>query len=324
MRPWGPADWLLRRLPPSSQAPRLLGALAAEERCCSAPLLAHRAGIQRVHLLRVVDPPSPHSQGAAARADERRRFLGDQGVPFTSREVPLLASDDEIAAAFFELIDGPKSSKVELWLDVTALPKRFFFLYLKLAVNNPRVRRLLAMYSQPAPGGYTSEHLSENPGDVRPLPGFGPGVDSPRRLVVALGFETLGLPQLLGEYRDRQHRPTMLLPFPPGQPYSRRIWETLRVFEGVADNIDVRRIPALDAFDAYDQVAAATSHDPGRRAVLAPYGPKPISIGMCLYAIDSGSPVYYTQPRAYHPDYTRGMGPTYAYCLVLHGRKMWM
>lgn len=65
-----------------------------------------------------------------------------------------------------------------------------------------------------------------------------------------------------------------------------------------------------------------------KKALLAPYGPKPMSVGMAIYATMTESPVYYTQPKIYHPDYSAGISilngrpEIYTYCLKLGGRNL--
>ena len=83
-----------------------------------------------------------------------------------------------------------------------------------------------------------------------------------------------------------------------------------------------------DTSDAFDILMNMTG-DGERRALMAPYGPKPISLAMCIYAIKHKAPVYYTQPRAYHPEYSTGVSKVnsqpeiYAYCLRLEGKDLY-
>ena len=58
------------------------------------------------------------------------------------------------------------------------------------------------------------------------------------------------------------------------------------------------------AFDRIISLAQGTSNVPA----FAPFGPKPISAAMCLYAFQKGCAVYYPQPLIYHPNYSVGIG----------------
>lgn len=292
------------------------------------PVLAHSSITCTTWLIRVDDPPSRYSREIEERVALRQEVLISHGLRPRILELKLFARDQEIVDAFDGLMgEQPRGRKVELWLDITSFPKRFFFLLIKLAILNRRVETLVVLYSQPAPGQYTPQHLAEDPDGVRPLPGFGPSRDEANRLIISLGFEALGLPQFLGEYRDRRRDIAVLLPFPPGQPYSRRIWASLLATGVDPQGPGIRRVSAIDAFDAYfhlSQLAPPSDRATRNRPpALAPYGPKPVSAGMCLYSLDTGAPVFYTQPRVYHPDYTMGIGQGWAYCFKLEGKRTW-
>jgi hypothetical protein len=238
-----------------------------------------------------------------------------------------LATDQILFETFSSALDA-SGAKDTVILDVTCLPKRYFFFFIKLLLRNADIKNVLIAYTQPGIGGYASPHLSENPDEVRALPGFAP-TGEPTTLVVSVGFESLGLPQFLSEYRDKQRRIVLLMPFPPGQPYAQRTWQTLQKF-GVSDiGNNTRRIAAIDAFDAVRQLQAieeaerARAIEPGLvRLALAPYGPKPISVGMALYAIMSDAPVFYTQPKQYHPDYSSGTGESWGYVIKYNGNQI--
>lgn len=323
MRAWGTLEWLVGKLPRDGGPMCVLGALSSEERCIAVPSISRDFLPHRVQLLKIVDPPSRYSARIEQRVEQNyeamRKHLGG------ALEFPVehfLFEGDELIATALDFLDS-LSAASSLWLDVTCLPKRFFFLLIKLALRDERIRNLLVTYTQPAPGRYTEEHLAEDPGDVQPLPGFGLVGENPEELIISVGFESLGLPQLLGEYRDK--RRLVLVPFPPGQPYSRRIWQTVMNI-GHPGDADLKRVPALDVFEALDVMREDTGPDIASRVppALAPYGPKPISIAMCLYAIGLGCPVFYTQPRIYHPDYTIGVGPSWAYSLKRDWKGVWL
>ncbi len=269
-------------------------------------------------MLRVRDSPSPYTEQVESKVERNRERLGRIGTVSDEVELDLFADDQEIADTLEHLLRHVGLG-AQVLLDISCLPKRFFFLMIKLALKMRNIESLLVAYTQAGDAGYTYEHLAGDPEDVKAIPGFAPMEDEPEMLVVGLGFEPLGLSQLIGEYRDRERDIRVLLPFPPGQPYSRRIWRSLLLL-GLEGEHAVRRVSAMDAFEscgAIENIAEGRDIAPA----LAPYGPKPVSLGMCLYAIRRGSPVFYTQPRFYHPDYTVGVGACWAYCLKLDGRR---
>ena len=251
MKPWGRLDWLLDRLPLDGPL-HVVGCLAPEDRCAGAPLAVGTRGVDRYAFLVIRDASSRFSQRIETKIARNRRRLA--AIPVAEEaQAGLLTDDQHIVDAFESLVDA-RAEPITLLLDITCLPKRFFFFMVKLAVTDRRVRTLIATYTQPAPGGYAREHLAEDPEDVRALPGFGPFHDDPDTLVVGVGFEPLGLPQLTSEFRDKRRRIIVLLPFPPGQPYSRRIWGSLIGLGLEGSGRDIRRVSALDAFEADSQV----------------------------------------------------------------------
>jgi hypothetical protein len=60
-------------------------------------------------------------------------------------------------------------------------------------------------------------------------------------------------------------------------------------------------------------------------ADLAPFGPKPMSLAMCIYAALTEAQVFYTQPSSYRPDYSVGISQVggepeiYAYWIRMSG-----
>jgi len=318
MRPWGSLEWVIAKTPRAGSRRTLIGCIGFEERSTAVPRLMYGHGVRDINLFTVTDPPSRYSARIAEKIATNTETLWEAKVCDTRpiSTLSLFALDEEIAAIAQPVRDG---TETELWLDITSMPKRFFFLLVKLALNTPSVSSLFVTYSQPAPGRYTREHLAEDPEMPQPLPGFGPLASDLDRLVVAVGFEPLGLSQLLGDYRDRKRDIYFIVPFPPGQPYSRRVWSTIHNI-GFPGDHRVRRVPALDTFGCVDVLTTLTSEADHGNVALAPYGPKPISLGMCVYAARTGAAVFYTQPRVYHPDYTVGIGKTWAYCLRLAGR----
>ena len=312
-------DWLLDRL--ATGALVVIGCIGAEERGVAVPELVRRRVVERVAMFRVRDSESHYDTRIAEKVASNRARLESAGV-IDEVELGLFARDEEIAEGFWELVHAGRREPVNLVVDISCLPKRFFFLLTKLALRERRIGTLIVAYTQAGPGGYVREPLAGDPEEVRAIPGFGPVRGEPEMLVVGLGFEALGLPQLIGEYRDRERDVEVLLPFPPGQPYSRRVWRSLQSVGLGRGSQLIRRVSAVDAFDTLGAIEDVV----GRRRVqgapaLAPYGPKPVSLGMCLYAMKRGAAVLYTQPRFYHPDYTKGIGESWGYCLKRGGRR---
>jgi hypothetical protein len=326
VKPWGPLDWVLSKTRLSARPGVLLGAIGFEDRCREVPRIANRSGVSQMKLLEIDDPPSRHSVRCIQKREANKQALLAAGYPIEPIGVALETSDDVLKSSFGRILPNLiPTDGIDLWIDISCLPKRFFFFFVKLALESPLVRSLLVAYTQPEPGRYTEDHLAENPNDLRPLPGFVGAFDPADLVVIGMGFEALGLHQLLNEFRDKRRDIVLIVPFPPGQPYSRRIWESVIGIGVNGDASSTPRVAAVDAFGTYELLCALRSPEDAKDkpVVLAPYGPKPVSLGMCLYALRSGAAVVYTQPRTYHPEYSVGIGRAWGYYLKLDGKEWW-
>ena len=97
------------------------------------------------------------------------------------------------------------------------------------------------------------------------------------------------------------------------------------------DRVHINMYDCPQIFDALQRM---TNHGNDTSAI-APYGPKTVSLAMCLFALGAAAagksrvPVYYAQPRRYALDYTdgvrmRGTAPDITgYCLRLSGRDLY-
>ena len=317
-KPWGPLDWLLPKL--GICGPVVVGCLAAERRSIDVPRRLYREGASRVSLLHVQDEPSRYTEQTSRKLEENRGLLARVKLD-EELTAALLAPDEKIVAAF-DAMCSSAGQDFDLVLDISCFPKRFFFLMVKRAIRDRRIGTLVVAYTQPRTPGYASGRLAEDPDPVKPIPGFGPIRGESRTLVVGVGFETLGLPLLIDEFRDETRRIRVLMPFPPGQPYTRRIWRFLQRLDVEGIEKVVYRVNALDAFGSYAQIEDMVPKGEAMGPpTLAPYGPKPISLGMCLYAMKYQAQVVYTQPRVYNPDYTVGVGRAWGYCLKYAKRR---
>ena len=85
------------------------------------------------------------------------------------------------------------------------------------------------------------------------------------------------------------------------------------------DSNNILRIEAHDVSDIFDHIKEITASGQDG-AIFAPFGPKTMSLAMCLFARLTQGVVYYSQPRLYHPNYSIGIRAVEAYCLRLNGR----
>lgn len=271
--------------------------------------------------IRVIDPPSRYSLAIEKKCDALALPLYALGFKDSDIErVPLLARSEELVKTVEALIAGASADVI---CDISTLPKRIFFPVIKLLLNSESINNLVVAYTRP--NAYTPQALSEDPDPWRHLPLFAPPYPEPevKLLVVGVGFEPLALPELLQEdYHGVGIK--LLFPFPPGPPAFQRAWEFVRTIEDSFPHAarEPIRVDSRDVSDAFDHICAATDRG-AEYAVLAPYGPKTISLAMCLYSIVTDHPTYYTQPKVYHPDYSSGVAETYAYCVKLQGQNLY-
>ena len=238
---------------------------------------------------------------------------------------PLLDRHENIVAVIDKFME---TTATDVVLDISCFPKRFFFPFVKRLQNNPQIRNLIVTYT--IPEAYFDGTLAEDHRTLAHLPLFGVETYPEPKFevaIISIGFVPLGITELVDP--DRQDVEfKFLFPFPPGPPYFQRNWKFVAQLEGRLPRSEPIRVPANNVSDAFDHILELTNRG-SRAAVFAPYGPKPVSLAMCLFAIRAGSPVFYTQPQLYHPLYSSGVRQlngyplTYAYCLRLDGRDLY-
>jgi hypothetical protein len=196
-------------------------------------------------------------------------------------------------------------------LDITAFPKRYFFPILRALIKSDTVKDLLVTYTSPA--RYAEDGpLYEDIEPWRALPGFGGTMAKSEHWIVSVGFLVESLRQFVGDNPDHE-RMKLLIPFPASVSILRRTWESMARLEGgQLESGDSRprfekvRVDTLDMSAAFDRIVslACASEKP---TAFAPFGPKPTSAAMCIYATEKSSAVYYPQPTVYHPHYSIGI-----------------
>ena len=328
-RPWGLLPWVVRHS--SASAWSFLGCLGTEERSLAAwSLLKSLAGLAHVEFIRIADKPSHYSNLTNYRISARTdQFRASGGNDSSVRDEDLFAPSARIVKIIDDFIEHASGCVI---VDVTSLPKRFFFPMIRRIMTSDRrtnIESVVITYS--IPREYPPRvNLAENFDDWAHLPLFSGGYSSspPEMLVIGVGFQVLGLHEHL---KGESGLPIkLLLPFPAPPPAFMRSWELRRQLErhGSPENFEVFRAGARDASDTFDRLVSLTRNGQSRCA-LAPFGPKPMSLGMCIFATLADCEVFYTQPSVYHPDYSLGTSfidgspEVYGYCLRIAGRDLY-
>lgn len=323
-RPWGLLPWIMSKCPDVDWG--LLGTLSTEERCLATWQVINASGrLTNTYLADIIDPPSPRYslKTAAKRSANRSDFLSSGGTESVIHEHALFEKYGDTISWVEDYIN---SAGPNLIIDISTFPKRFFFPIVKLALRNSSIRNLITTYATPQQYPL-DEPLAENFEDWRPLPLFSGNLTdiSNEMLIVNVGYLAMGLPEEL-EHGGSNRLIKLIFPFPdsPGS-YHKNSYFVRTIEKNIRpERLELRYVNTNDVSDAFDHLLALT--ESGRHdALFAPYGPKPISLAMCIFATLTNSAVYYTQPKTYNPDYSIGIAyvdnvpEIYAYCLRLEG-----
>ncbi|NBB80970.1 MAG: hypothetical protein GVY36_16245 [Verrucomicrobia bacterium] len=228
--------------------------------------------------------------------------------------------DEELKASLDRIEDICAQASKEsenVILDITSFPKRWFFPMMRYLIEDPDIKNLQVAYTR---GDEHAESLSENPETLRVIPSFVSLDDRTSHDVafVGVGFHTHSLLELFGE--DKSKSLQLMFPFPPGPPGIHRNWKFVQEVEMKvqkdeslsedADPINYLHLDATDVSQAFDALKIVTSNGT-KTSVMAPYGPKPFSLAMCLFAIaceragQPEIPMWYSQPQKYAVEYTK-------------------
>lgn len=301
-RPWGSIGSVLSLT--DSKTWHLIGAIGTEERSLCAWREMRRLGcIQGEFFAEVhdVDSDKYRDRNQRALATRRDEFNQSGGSPAGISKFELMAELFQIAQ-FANLAAQAGPSIV---LDVTSFPKRYFFPILRALVKKTSVRNLLVTYTSPA--SYADDApLYENIESWKTLPGFGGTGGKTDAWVVSVGFLIESLRHYVVDHP--QEKMNVLIPFPAPLSALRRTWSSVANLEqGILDGRFAKfRVDTLDLSAAFDRIVSL-GMNPARELAFAPFGPKPTSVAMCLYALQKESSVHYAQPTVYHPDYSCGV-----------------
>lgn len=295
-----------------------IGAVSFEDRSTSIPLRLRYN--PRIHFsaLKISDPREylPGDDRRKHRLErENEQRLRAAGLDVDVKDLPLLASEDEIVEYLSNTISDHCASVL---LDITSLPKRHFCLATRRLMNDPNVSNLIITYTASGSPGHATGHLASDPLAYDNLPGFmgpPPDPDRPRQLVISIGYETLSIRLLLEEYRERGGDTRFILPFPNPQKSVSRQWDSLRtIVNGRDQDLKARDMVSLSPYDTEGVVNSLYKWGSDSNGLsLAPFGPKPHTLGMALYSMDLEAGMYYTQPQAYNSAYSAGSGDSWAY-----------
>ncbi len=337
-RPFGPLDWILSRLPAVASW-SLVGTVSPEDRSLSVLReISSGSRMSRAEFIRI-EPDSRKNNPKFRVAFRQKLGLSDKIAEelgrrrLTVRAASILCREEALVEIARETLAACSENLV---IDISAMPKRFFFPMLTLAIESNRFNNIVVTYTTPERYG---DSLAEDPLPWNAFPMYGatpPGGETEVKLLIAVGYQPLKLEGILDGIRYRASNVELLLPFPSVHAGFIKNWEFIlqirRVLQGLPTSA-IKRIATTNTPLAFDRIAAMTNF--GKiHSVLAPFGPKPISLAMCLYGIacrqkDIPVEIGYTQPQVYSDSYSSGVAMangkplTNAFCVRLGGRNLY-
>jgi hypothetical protein len=308
-RPWGDLRWMHEK----ATVPQwgLISCLGAEERSLSSlHLLKAKGALGPCRFLNIQNPAYDNIDNFEdQRSQIRKKFAAIGGNGCDVRDFVLMES------THFDIVDFVETEAVALGdsvlLDISVLPKRFFYPILRLLVERLKaglIKNLAVSYAIPI--AYSNEKLAWNHDEWGPLPLY-KGRYSRRKvdkIIAGIGFETHGLLSQLEKGKGASGIAVLLLPFPSSLRWVTRCWDTAEKIVR-ARGEDFCEIVCCDAHDisqAFEQMETLSNFGQ-REVLLAPYGPKTLSLAIALFAAKYDYPAFYTQPRIYNHKYSEGV-----------------
>lgn len=213
-------------------------------------------------------------------------------------------------------------------IDFTTIPKIVYLPFFKWIIEkNLDNVDILVCYTKPVE--YLSGDLEMEPTEAKRIIGdFKKNKDIV--WIPALGFNSeftsiiwnkiLDIP-LLPDHATKKILP--ILAFPAYRPdfYDMSLIKHAKTFKsnkfflnGLKDNIIFTS--ADDPFEIYDRLQMFYKYNKEKEIILSPGGPKPISLGLAMFAIKHNLPVLSVQAKTYHPEFSTGEGEIIGYWII--------
>lgn len=260
-----------------------------------------------------------------AQKSKGQRIFGHN---FSSTEFQILSK----IGGLYSWYENFRGNSENIILDISCFPKRFFFPLVKMILADDQVSNFVTCYS--VPEKYGRMPLSSQDEPCQTLPGFNDESVSDEDydlVLIGVGYSAMAFPSFLSD-NCRAGEVELLLPFPPGPPSYQRNWEFIKEINDAflhEDDLEPTRVSARNVSSIFEHICRLTNNGQ-RRTWFAPYGPKPMSLAMCIYAsLVENCSVYYTQPKVYSPNYSLGVrtidgvNEAFSYFLKLDGERIY-
>ncbi len=340
IRPSGPLRWILPKLAASSDW-TIIGTVSAEERCLAAVEEAARIlGTVDIRMLHItLDHRTTHSwmrmnhDLSVRNSVKARQLFGDKVLKAAGR---IFDDDHTIIRLSSEVA---QSCRECVLLDISTMPKRFFFPLLTKMLECNRIKTLVVTNTSPHRYG---KELARDPGDWNQLPIYcgDSNLDvHTSTVLIGVGYHTLNIRDILEQQSAQNVEIKLMLPVPSLHPGFMANWDFIHSIKTEWDRqvrtpIEIIRVPNHDPSVAFDWLARESKAGFAQSLILAPFGPKPLSLAMCLLGVARAmhgleTEIGYTQPLVYAPDYSSGVAisdghPVVAsFCVKLDGRMIY-
>jgi len=311
-KPWGNIDWLTNKLVHIEQW-SFLGNIYTEERSlCAWMWLKNNRKLKNYEMWKInniSDPPSPFRKTTdkqyAIREEEYFENGGQKPLEFS-----LLESDEKAAKYFRKFMEKTEGDVI---IDISAMPKRWFFPIIKDCIENDEVKNLMVTYT--IAKSY-SKNQGEDPMGWKYFPSFS---ELPERerfekiFIISAGYQPLSLPEWIRQ--QKSPKIYILFPFPASIRGYTRAWDFVRAVEVdcnliESDNFNIKFVSGYNLPIIYSAISRIIELENGKEPILIPYGPKPVSLAFAILSSQLHFPVGYTQPMYYNPYYSRGFEET--------------
>ncbi|SOC58362.1 hypothetical protein SAMN05421879_1316 [Ornithinimicrobium cerasi] len=301
--PYGPLPWVLARLPTDEWA--VIACSSSEDRGTVASRTVATHSIVGRWILRL--SPAKRSEHFSTLEEISVRSLREGLDPALEVEVPWPWLSERLQ----EVVSSIEASGAKrVLVDISAMPKSIFLPLIKFVLLSTVFECVIATYT--LPGKYPSRRLHRDVLPAAPIPGYlGRYVETSTdvsQAIVGCGFDTQGISTILGETSPK--RLTLLVPFPAVPPLSTHLWASVSELRESHQGADIQPVSSVDVEGVLRTLSRVASEE--GVIDLVPYGPKPVSLAMGLFAIacervaGRSVSVTYAQPEDYAVPYSTG------------------
>lgn len=305
MKPWGPVEWIFKKLPDTKWS--LISSISFEDRS----LAINSSRIYDIIDFHSAILISPLQNEFTTQIEDRIRQNEVKANQISKLKIEICPFTlMEKTGVINKYINGVISrSNGNIVVDISSMPKRFFLFVVKRLLDSIEVKSLVVVYARPK--RYKEGILTGQSLPHAPFSGFNRTEveEKSTDVIISVGYGSFNLADILQENGGKEL--TMIFPFPPGSPGYRRNWNLLHKFlKDWQNQIDIKRIHSMDLFGVINWLENYIQNNgAGRNIEMIPLGPKPHALAMSLVyrKFSNISEVAYAQPQVYHPNYSTGI-----------------